>query len=119
MTQSPHPENRSINPSPFLADPVQHRDQIQDIFWEYLVWANGEIFAAYQVDFDIKAILVQDMAKLSQFMPPHGRLLLCYPEDRPAGVACLRPINETIGEIKRMYVRPEYRRQGFGRGLSL
>ena len=32
-------------------------------------------------------------------------------------MACLKPLNSTIGEIKRMYVRPEYRRQGLGKLL--
>jgi GNAT superfamily N-acetyltransferase len=32
-------------------------------------------------------------------------------------VVCLKPLSADIGEIKRMYVRPEYRRQGFGKAL--
>jgi GNAT superfamily N-acetyltransferase len=101
----------------FSADPSRHAPQIREIFWEYLEWASDAIFMAYQVSFDIHAILKQNMQALSQFMPPKGRLLLCYPEERPAGIACLKPLTSTIGEIKRMYVRPEYRRQGLGRLL--
>ena len=100
-----------------IADPSRHAPQIRDIFWEYLEWANGEIFANYQVSVDIHAILEQNMQELGQFMPPGGRLLLCSPEERPAGVACLKPLNSTTGEIKRMYVRTEYRRQGLARLL--
>jgi GNAT superfamily N-acetyltransferase len=36
-----------------------------------------------------------------------------------AGIACMRKIreDEDIGEIKRMYVRPAFRRRGIGRAL--
>jgi GNAT superfamily N-acetyltransferase len=34
-----------------------------------------------------------------------------------AGLACMRRIREDIGEIKRMYVRPAFRRKGIGRAL--
>jgi GNAT superfamily N-acetyltransferase len=33
------------------------------------------------------------------------------------GLACTKRIREDIGEIKRMYVRPEFRRRGIGRAL--
>jgi ribosomal protein S18 acetylase RimI-like enzyme len=101
----------------FLANPLQHVLQIREIFWEYLEWANNEIIAAYQVSFDIQSILEQNMRNLQPFLPPNGRLLLCQPETRPAGVACLKPLSPTIGEIKRMYVRPEHRQQGVGKAL--
>jgi GNAT superfamily N-acetyltransferase len=101
----------------FIADPGQHSSQIRAIFWEYLQWANGKIFETYQVDFDIEAIFEQNTLEISQFMPPKGRMLLCHPEERPAGMACLKELSGSIGEIKRMYVRPEYRRQGLGRAL--
>jgi GNAT superfamily N-acetyltransferase len=105
-------------PGILIADKNRHALQIKEIFWEYLQWVNGRIYQEYRVDFDIRAILEQDMLELDKFMPPQGRLLLCYPpEDRPAGIACLSALEQGIGEIKRMYVRPEYRRQGLGRAL--
>ncbi len=101
----------------FLADPIVHTPQIREIFWEYLESVNSEIYAAYQINFDIRAVIEQNMRELDKFMPPPGRLLLCYPEERPAGVACLKQLSRSTGEIKRMYVRPEYRRQGLGQAL--
>jgi len=48
---------------------------------------------------------------------PRGRLLLALGDDVIAGMVALRPIDETTGEVKRLYVRPNVRGQGIGRSL--
>jgi GNAT superfamily N-acetyltransferase len=100
-----------------IADPVHQTAQIRDIFWEYLQWVNEKVKEEYQVEFDIQAILDQDMADLGKFMPPKGRLLLGYVDDQVAGIACLTALDGMTGEVRRMYVRPEHRRIGLGRAL--
>ena len=50
-------------------------------------------------------------------MPPSGRLLLGSVDHHPAGVACLKSLGDECGEIKRMYVRPDWRRIGLGGAL--
>jgi GNAT superfamily N-acetyltransferase len=57
------------------------------------------------------------MLSLEKFYPPDGRLLLAELDDRIAGLTCMRKIKEDIGEIKRMYVRKEFRGQGIGKTL--
>lgn len=69
------------------------------------------------VSFDIAAMLEEDMNTLDKFMPPRGRLLLGYVEGQPMGIACLKELSNSIGEIKRMYVRPQGRKIGLGRAL--
>jgi GNAT superfamily N-acetyltransferase len=44
-------------------------------------------------------------------------LLLAIEGATAAGLACMRRIRQDTGEIKRMYVRPEFRRRGIGRAL--
>jgi GNAT superfamily N-acetyltransferase len=46
-----------------------------------------------------------------------GCLLLGYVEDQPLGIACLKALTNSIGEVKRMYVRPQARKRGLGRAL--
>lgn len=99
------------------ANQDQHAAQIRDLFWEYLQWANAKVNEEFGVNFDIATMLEADMQGLDKFMPPNGRLLLGYAEDRLAGIACLKYLTPSIGEIKRMYVRPEYRKCGLGRAL--
>ncbi len=46
-----------------------------------------------------------------------GALLLALFNEEPAGTIALRRLDETSGEVKRLYLRPKYRGQGMGRGL--
>ena len=94
-----------------------HAAQIRELFWEYLQWANAKVNDEFGVNFDIENMLEVDMQHLDKFMPPKGRLLLCYAEERLAGIACLKYLAPGIGEIKRMYVRPGDRNRGLGRAL--
>ncbi len=94
-----------------------HRRQVRELFWEYLVWANAQLDREFDISFDIRQLLEDDMVTLHKFAPPHGCLLLAYAQGALAGCACLRMIGPQVGEIKRMYVRPQYRRKGVGRAL--
>lgn len=95
----------------------QHAQPIRELFWEYLQWANAKVEENFGVSFDIAAMLEEDMSTLSKFMPPGGRLLLGSVEDQLMGLACLKALTNSIGEIKRMYVRPQARKRGLGRAL--
>jgi putative acetyltransferase len=53
-----------------------------------------------------------------EYAPPSGRLLLAMFQDKPAGCVALRRIDKNICEMKRLYVRGQFRRQGIGRKLA-
>lgn len=100
-----------------IANKEQHAQPIRELFWEYLQWANAKVKENFGVSFDIASMLEEDINTLDKFMPPKGRLLLGYVEDQPEAIACLKALTESIGEVKRMYVRPEARNRGLGRAL--
>ena len=100
-----------------VANQDQPAQPIRELFWEYLQWANAKVQENFGVNFDIAAMLEDDMNSLDKYMPPYGRLLLGYVEDQAMGIACLKPLTNKICEVKRMYVRPQARKRGLGRAL--
>jgi GNAT superfamily N-acetyltransferase len=100
-----------------VANQEQHDPQIRELFWEYLQWANARVQEEFKVSFDIATMLEGDMQDLDKFMPPTGRLLLGYVGEDLAGIACLKALTPSVGEVKRMYVRPSHRKAGLGRAL--
>lgn len=99
------------------AENEEDRAYVRELFWEYLKWANARVNEEFGVNFDIETMLEEDMAKLDIYFPPDGRLVLAIKETRVAAIACLKWLRDDVAEIKRMYVRPEYRGQGVGRAL--
>jgi putative acetyltransferase len=80
-------------------------DEVRALFREY---AASLPFALDFQDFE------QELAELpGAYAPPRGVLLLA----RDAGCVALRPIDATVCELKRLYVRPSARGTGLGRRL--
>jgi GNAT superfamily N-acetyltransferase len=94
-----------------------HTAIVHDLFEEYLKWACAALYREYDITFDAEAMLEHDMADIGIFLPPAGHLLLAYDDVEVAGCACTRTIGPQTAELKRMYVRPAYRRKGAGRAL--
>lgn len=61
----------------------------------------------------------QELAGLpGSYALPDGRLLLAEYQDKLAGCIALRRAGSDICEMKRLYVRPEFRGQGLGKVLA-
>jgi ribosomal protein S18 acetylase RimI-like enzyme len=52
-----------------------------------------------------------------KYSPPHGVILLAKIADKIAGCVGLRKIENNICEMKRLYVKPEFRGKGIGKIL--
>ena len=72
---------------------------------------------AFHVSFDVAIAVEQNMDDIAIFLPPKGRLLLARENGGVAGCACMRTIGPALAEVKRVYIRPEHRKNGLGHAL--
>jgi putative acetyltransferase len=123
MQWTPRPRGlRSINasdnddameqPAPILIQATARADiaTARRLFEEYAAWLKVDL--CFQ-DFD------RELATLpGHYAPPAGRLLLAMIDGRVAGCVALRPLEREVCELKRMWVRPEFRGLEIGRKLA-
>jgi putative acetyltransferase len=92
------------------ASSTEEIQQARLLFEQYASWV--EISLCFQ-NFE------QEVANLpGDYAPPNGRLFLALENDKVMGCVALRKIGEGIGEMKRLYVRPEFRGRRLGRTLT-
>ena len=89
-----------------------------ELIGEYLRWINASVQREYGLTFDIDTMLDSDIGDALKFHPPFGRFYLAQSEQHAAGVGCLKRIGDHVGEVQRMYVRPEFRGQGISRLIA-
>jgi putative acetyltransferase len=104
----------------YQAESPAHTAQARELFLEY---AKSLGFSLYFQNFD------QELAELpGDYAPPEGRLLLAECEGQLAGCVALHKIASGAGsdvcdgfdfcEMKRLYLRPQFRGKGLGRLLA-
>jgi putative acetyltransferase len=85
-------------------------DRARSLFEEYAAWLGIDL--CFQ-NFG------KELAELpGKYAPPNGRLFLAFDGDQLAGCVALRELGDGACEMKRLYVRPAFRGQGFGRELT-
>src|SRR5467141_4330883 len=85
-------------------------DEIRALFLEYAQSLN---FSLCFQDFD------QELQGLpGEYSLPHGRLILCRFDGKAAGCVALKRLEPQVCQMKRLYVRPEFRGHQLGRKLA-
>jgi putative acetyltransferase len=92
---------------------AQTATQLSDARTLFLEYAESLGFSLCFQDFD------RELAELpGDYAPPWGRLLIAYLDGEAVCCAALHRLEEGVGEMKRLYVKPSARGHGIGRMLS-
>ena len=86
-------------------------DAVRLLFREYETWLGVSLcFQGFE----------EEVAALpGRYAPPAGALIVARDAAAVAGVVAMRPLDERIAEMKRLYVRREYWGRGIGRALTV
>ena len=94
-----------------LASDSESVESARSLFREY---SNSLDFSLCFQGFD------EELAGLpGEYSPPTGRLFLATLDGNLAGCTALRRIDGNICEMKRLYLRPEFRGKGIGRQMTV
>src|SRR5882672_6641721 len=79
---------------------------VRTLFREYETWlALSLCFQGFE----------DEVASLpGKYAPPHGRLCLAYSDEKLAGCIAMRKLDDDICEMKRLFVRDEFRGHKIG-----
>ena len=100
-------------PSELQLSQVQSPSQIEQARELFLEYGKSLGFSLCFQNFD------KELAGLpGDYAPPDGRLFLAEHQGQLAGCVALHRFDATSGEMKRLYIRPNFRGLGLGRILA-
>lgn len=85
-------------------------DDLRQLFREYADWLN--------VGYCLKDFEAELAGLPGDCVPPAGGLWIARVDGAPAGCVALKPLGDGAVELKRLWVRPEYRGLKLGRRLA-
>jgi GNAT superfamily N-acetyltransferase len=93
---------------------------VREMAWEFIDWLRvrypdmNEAIDEYLINQKFEEQLAE---LLAYFAPPNGECLLAILDDQPVGILMLKPREEGVCEMNRMFVRASARGNGVARRL--
>jgi ribosomal protein S18 acetylase RimI-like enzyme len=103
--------------------PNVHRLTVVDLSENYFSWIACELQKNYNIDMysmistSLRDYVENNVDEFSSSISRDGVFYLIQVKDKIVGMGALRKLKEGIGEIKRMYIKPEYRGKGLGKRM--
>lgn len=100
-----------------------YKSLLLDLNDEYLSWIAKKIKKHYDLDaISILGQSIRDYAKnhieeLTSYKPPSGIFYILKIKNEIIGMGAFRKLRMDTGEVKRMYIKPNFRGKGFGKAL--
>ena len=95
----------------------ERTEEIKELFSEYTRMLVS-LDSSFQLYLDIQHYDDEEKHPEVKYMEPDGRLYLAISDGHTAGCIALRKLDDEKGELKRLYVRPEYRGKGIAKMLT-
>ena len=89
-------------------------EQIKKMFRQYFIWITDD----NKINMSYQGIETELDSLPGKFSPPEGCLLIAEVDDNPVGCVALRSFEPGTCEMKRLFVKPEFRSKGVGMALA-
>lgn len=95
---------------------------VDTLLREYVPWAVDRLQQEHGIHFDDVAAETEKhhasfAAQAEAMLSGRGRLFLAHLRDRPVGLVALKPVDDRVAEVKRLFVRRAARGHSIGRAL--
>jgi ribosomal protein S18 acetylase RimI-like enzyme len=103
--------------------PELHKSSLINLNVEYLTWIASEMQKRYNIDMvllmgiSVQKYVDNNIDNLLSYLPPEGVYYIIQKGSSIFGMGAIRKLKIDIGEIKRMYIKPKYRGNGYGKEM--
>ena len=97
----------------------KHREALMELNREHLTWIAQKELELYkiilesEIGTDIDHYVEECVKEFSNISPPEGIFYILFINNKPIGMGALRELSPGIGEIKRMFIKSDYRGKGY------
>lgn len=99
-----------------IVSAFERKSEVKELFTEYTqMLIDGD--SKFKEYLDIQNYDAEIEHLENKYGPPEGRLYIAYVNSKAAGCIGMRRIDDKNCEMKRLYVKPEYRGNGLGKIL--
>lgn len=100
-----------------------HAVPLLNLCMDYFEWMADELISKYDIDvipaigMNLRDYVENNTDEFISLISTNGVLYLLEVDNEIVGMGGLRRLKDGVGEIKRMYIKPEYQGEGLGKEL--